>query len=64
MKAKYQSNLLGSIHETAESLYRIGAINEKEMREYDDDCLVKEAEPAYTATASKQIPENAVRPVA
>jgi DNA-binding transcriptional regulator YiaG len=40
MKKKYQSKILGAIHETACDLYEIGAIDEKRMKEYDDDCLV------------------------
>ena len=41
MKKKYQSDLLGAIHETAEGLHKIGVIDEKEMREYDEDCLAQ-----------------------
>ena len=40
MKEKYQSGLLGAIHETATGLYKIGVIDDKEMSEYDKDCLV------------------------
>ena len=39
MKEKYQSELLGAIHETATGLQKIGVINDEEMREYDKDCL-------------------------
>jgi len=41
MKDNYQSELLGAIHETAEGLYKIGVIDDKEMREYDKDCLTQ-----------------------
>ena len=47
MKAKYQSELLGAIHETAVGLHKIGVINNQEMREYNDDCLVQEPETEY-----------------
>jgi len=47
MKEKYQSELLGAIYETAEGLHKIGVINDKEMKEYDDDCLAHEPEPVY-----------------
>ena len=41
MKEEYQSELLGAIHETDTGLYKIGVIDDKEMREYDDDCIVQ-----------------------
>ena len=40
MKKKYKSEFLGSLHETAIGLHRIGVINDKEMQEYNQDCLV------------------------
>ena len=43
MKVKYQSELLGAIHETAAGLHKIGVIDEKEMREYDEDCLAQKS---------------------
>jgi DNA-binding transcriptional regulator YiaG len=42
MKQKYQSKILGSIHEFAQDLYEVGAIDEKRMKEYDEACLVSE----------------------
>ena len=39
MKNKYQSDLLASLHETAEGLHKAGLLTDKEMREYDHDCL-------------------------
>jgi DNA-binding transcriptional regulator YiaG len=42
---KYQSELLGAIHETAVGLHKIGVISETEMREYDRDCLVRPSVP-------------------
>ena len=39
MNKKYESDLLASIHETAEGLNKIGLLSDKEMREYDRDCL-------------------------
>ena len=41
MKGEYQSELLGAIHETAVGLHKIGVIDDKEMKEYDDDCLAQ-----------------------
>jgi DNA-binding transcriptional regulator YiaG len=46
MTKKYQSEQLMICHQDAEALYRIGAISEAEMREFDNDCLVQEPEPA------------------
>ena len=47
MKEKYQTELLGALHETAVGLYKIGVINSEEMQEYDKDCLVQEPEMAH-----------------
>ena len=55
MKNKYQSDILGSLHETAAGLYKIGVISEKEMRDYDQDCLVSSLEATYEG---KSIPEQ------
>ena len=49
MKEKYQSELFGAIHETATGLHKIGVINNQEMMEYNEDCLVQEAETEYEA---------------
>jgi len=46
---KYQSEALKVIHQDAEGLHRLGIISDKEMREYDQGCLVKEPEAAYAA---------------
>jgi DNA-binding transcriptional regulator YiaG len=52
MAKKYQSEQLMVCHQDAEALYRIGAINEAEMREFDEDCLVPEPEAPKTVHAS------------
>jgi putative transcriptional regulator len=39
MQRKYQSRIAATVHETAEGLHRIGAINKKTMREFDVMCL-------------------------
>ena len=49
METKYQSDLLGSIHETAAGLYRIGAISDAEMLEFDEDCLAENSVPIHAA---------------
>jgi len=40
MKKKYQSKILGAIHEEAQSLYEAGVIDDIGMKEFDDACLV------------------------
>jgi len=45
MEKKYQSELLGAIHETAAGLHKIGVIDINEMREYDEDCLIQKSKP-------------------
>jgi len=47
MKEKYQTELLGALHETAVGLHKIGVISNEEMREYDKECLVQEPEAAH-----------------
>ena len=47
---KYQSEALKVIHQDAEGLHRLGIISDKEMREYDQDCLVQEPETAQAVS--------------
>ena len=54
MKEKYQSELLGAIHETATGLHKIGVINNQEMKEYNEDCLVQEKENEYEAKKTSE----------
>jgi len=49
---KYQSKILKVIHQDAKGLHRLGIISDKEMREYDRDCLVQEPDVSYTAKES------------
>jgi len=49
---KYQSEALKVIHQDAEGLHRLGIISDKEMREYDKDCLVHEPKDSYTVEIS------------
>ena len=39
---KYKSEILEMIHENAISNFKIGAISETRMREYDEICLAEE----------------------
>ena len=42
MTRKYQDEHAEAVHSAAEGLFRCGHITEKEMKEFDDMCLVKE----------------------
>jgi DNA-binding transcriptional regulator YiaG len=41
---KYQSEQLMVIHESAQTLYKIGVIDGSKMKEFDEACLVGEPE--------------------
>jgi hypothetical protein len=58
MKNKYNSDFLESLHETAVGLNNIGVISDKEMREYDKDCLVPtpKTSPESTSVPVKPTP--------
>jgi len=36
---KYESEILKAMHQEAKEMYKIGAITEARMREYDEMCL-------------------------
>ncbi len=38
-KKRYKSDAFASIHETMDSLFQIGAVDKKTMREFDESCL-------------------------
>lgn len=50
MSKKYRNSAMAAIHETMESLHRIGAIDQQTMRNFDNRCLT----PVQTLTP-KQI---------
>ncbi len=39
MSKKYRNSAMAAIHETMESLHKIGAIDKQTMRHFDDTCL-------------------------
>ncbi len=41
MTKKYKSELRAALHETVEGLHRIGLVDKKTMRQFDDRCLTK-----------------------
>ena len=56
---KYQSEALKVIHQDAEGLHRLGIISDKEMREYDQDCLIQEPETNQTVPQTVAIEHGA-----
>jgi len=62
-KRKYRSDAFASIHETAEALRGIGAIDKRTMREFDAACLAPL--PNYTRRQIRRIREreNVSQPV-
>jgi hypothetical protein len=53
MKTKYQSELLGVLHEDAVGLFRLGVISAAEMQEYDRDCLIHDTVSSQDAFVPK-----------
>jgi len=43
---KYKSDIYEAVHQSAIDKFRIGAISEARMREYNEMCLVREYETA------------------
>jgi putative transcriptional regulator len=41
MNKKYKSDAFEAIHDTAQGLYEIGALDKKTMRNFDKSCLVQ-----------------------
>jgi len=39
MAKQYKSELLAAVHESAEALYRVGAVDKRTMKKFDDTCL-------------------------
>jgi putative transcriptional regulator len=39
MSKKYRSDAMASVHETMESLHKVGAIDKQTMRRFDEACL-------------------------
>ncbi|MDR3161973.1 MAG: XRE family transcriptional regulator [Spirochaetaceae bacterium] len=62
MKKKYQSEQLMVIHDMAKSLYKIGAIDDAKMREFDTDCLVSTPGTAGEAATASEPAHSAATP--
>ena len=59
MNRKYKSDAFQAIHEDAVANFEIGAISEKEMKEYDEACLKKEALAEHSAVRKAARPAGA-----
>jgi DNA-binding transcriptional regulator YiaG len=46
-KGKYKSEIMMVCHMDAKAMHEVGAISDKEMREFDEMCLVQEPEVSY-----------------
>jgi DNA-binding transcriptional regulator YiaG len=55
MDKKYQSEILMVCHQDAEEMYELGLIGDAKMREFDEGCLVHEAE---SVLGSYTVPER------
>jgi len=53
-KGKYKSEMLMVCHMDAKAIHDVGAISDKEMREYNQDCLVQESETSCAAKNSSK----------
>jgi len=49
MAKQYKSELFAAVHESAEALHHIGAIDKRTMKEFDDACM----EPVKTFSAEE-----------
>lgn len=54
MNRKYQSEALMVSHQSAEGLYKLGVIDEFEMKEIDEMCLTGEPEGAEEPSLTKR----------
>ncbi|GHU67571.1 hypothetical protein FACS189447_09860 [Spirochaetia bacterium] len=51
-KKTYKSEILMVIHQHIEAGYKLGLVSDQEMREFDEDCLVPEADPSARGASS------------
>ena len=56
---KYKSEIFEVVHESAIEKFKIGAISEERMREYDEMCLSSETDAAEALNAPKTEIEHA-----
>ena len=49
-KEKYKSELLMVCHMDAKAMHEVGAISDKEMQEFDRDCLISSPKRSFNTT--------------
>jgi len=56
MSEVYKSDILGAVHQMAEGLEKVGGIDKKTMREFDESCLteIKAMSPSNIAKLRKR----------
>ena len=59
-KGKYKSEILMVCHMDAKAMHEAGAISDKEMQEYDQDCLIS---PLKRNSASIKAPSQKPTPI-
>jgi DNA-binding transcriptional regulator YiaG len=59
MQKKYQSEQLMVIHDMVKSLYKIGAIDDTKMREFDADCLISASKTSVSETSAPETARKA-----
>jgi DNA-binding transcriptional regulator YiaG len=55
MDNKNMNEFLGSLHETAAGLHKIGVISDAEMREYDRNCIDRKDETVPETSQSQPV---------
>lgn len=60
---QYKSEAFAAIHETMDSLYQVGAVNKKTMRDFDKACLEPATELPPDEIRNLRIREHVSQPV-
>jgi DNA-binding transcriptional regulator YiaG len=60
---KYKGEVYEVVHQDAVSMYKVGAISDERMKEYDEMCLVQESPAVYEAEKSLEPSVQAVEHV-
>jgi len=50
---KYKSEIFEVVHQDATEMFKIGAISEEKMREFDEMCLAPETDAGETSAVQK-----------
>ena len=52
---KYKSEIYEVVHQDATEMFKIGAISEERMREYDEMCLASKTDSSKAPDAQKEV---------